>query len=260
MLGLTKREITRRFDEIVEFAELAGLHRRAGEDVLLRHVHAPRVRRGDPRRSRRAARGRSAGRRRRGLHAQVPRQVRRVPPARQDDPARHALARPGRAVLRRGALDRRGRRRGRTAIRGAWSAPTSPTSKRPRKPRWPARTSARWNQAGTAPAPEVTVADPVDGRRGAGRHVPRDRRPMGIARDRDHRRHARRDGRPGRPRVPHRRCDDHPAGRVGRRADDRLRVRRRRSSTRTASAATAPTPGSRSWPRAASRARAKCGS
>ena len=52
MLGLTKREITRRFDEIVDFAELRGLHRRAGEDLLVGHVHAPRLRGGDPRRSR----------------------------------------------------------------------------------------------------------------------------------------------------------------------------------------------------------------
>ncbi len=43
MLGLTKREIEKRFDEIVDFAELARVHRRAGEDLLVGHVHAPRV-------------------------------------------------------------------------------------------------------------------------------------------------------------------------------------------------------------------------
>ena len=82
-----------------------GLHRRAGQDVLVRHVHAARLRGGDSRRSRRAPGGRSAGGRRRGLHAQVPRQVRGVQAPRQDDPPRDPLARPGRALLRRGALD-----------------------------------------------------------------------------------------------------------------------------------------------------------
>ena len=107
MLGLSKKEITRRFDEIVRVRRARGLHRRAGEDLLVRHVHAPRVRGGDPRRSRRAARRRGAGGGRRGLHPQVPRQVRRLPAPRQDDPARHAFARAGRALLRRGALARR---------------------------------------------------------------------------------------------------------------------------------------------------------
>ena len=93
MLGLIEardRAALRR-DRRVRRAE--GVHRRAGEDLLVRHVHASRLRGGDPRRSRRAARRRGARRRRRGLHAQVPRQVRRVQAPRQDDPARHALAR-----------------------------------------------------------------------------------------------------------------------------------------------------------------------
>ena len=36
-----------RFDEIVDFAELRGVHRRAGQDLLVRHVHAARLRRRD---------------------------------------------------------------------------------------------------------------------------------------------------------------------------------------------------------------------
>ena len=124
MLGLSKREIEKRFDEIVEFAETAGLHRRAGEDLLLGHVHAARVRRGDPRRPRGAAGRRGARGRRRGLHAQVPRQVRRVQAARQDHPARHALAGPGRTVLRRGGLARRRPRSAPRAIPSASSART----------------------------------------------------------------------------------------------------------------------------------------
>ena len=97
----------------------AGLHRRAGEDVFVRHVHAPRLRRGGARRSRSAARRRSAGGRRPGLHAQVPRQVRGVPAAQQVDPAGDALARPGREVLRHRALarSRRHQRRRRSQAR-----------------------------------------------------------------------------------------------------------------------------------------------
>ncbi len=65
MLGLSKKEITKRFDEIVALRRARGLHRRAGEDLFLGHVHAPRLRRGDPRRSGRAAGRRGACRRRR---------------------------------------------------------------------------------------------------------------------------------------------------------------------------------------------------
>ena len=76
MLGLTKREVSEALRRDRRVRRAAGLHRRAGEDVLVRHVHAPRLRRRDQRRSGRAAGGRSAGGRRRRLHAQVPRQVR----------------------------------------------------------------------------------------------------------------------------------------------------------------------------------------
>ena len=43
MLGLTRREVEERFDEIVAFAELERVHRRAGQDLLVGHVHAPRA-------------------------------------------------------------------------------------------------------------------------------------------------------------------------------------------------------------------------
>ena len=60
-----------------------GLHRRAGQDLLVGDVHAARLRRRDPRRPRRAARRRSARRRRPGLHREVPGQVCRVPSPQQ---------------------------------------------------------------------------------------------------------------------------------------------------------------------------------
>ena len=124
MLGLTKREVTRRFDEIVEFAELqqfidapvktysSGMYMRLGfavaihvdPDVLLvDEVLAV----GDE-----------------GLHPQVPRQVRRVQAARQDDPAGDAFAQSGRAVLRRSAVARQRQGARARAIRSASSART----------------------------------------------------------------------------------------------------------------------------------------
>ena len=73
ILGMTRREITRKFDEIVEFSGVEQVHRHAGQALLERHVRAARVlgrrapRAGDP------ARRRGAGRRRRGVPAPVPR-------------------------------------------------------------------------------------------------------------------------------------------------------------------------------------------
>ena len=99
MLGLSKREIAARFDEIVSVCRARGLHRRAGQDLFVGHVHAARLRRRDQCRSRRAARRRGAGGWRSGVHAQVPRQVRRVPPPRPDRSDRHAFTRHGDALL-----------------------------------------------------------------------------------------------------------------------------------------------------------------
>ena len=121
-----------------------AVHRRAGQDLLVGHVHAARVRRGDPRRPRRAAGRRGARGRRRGLHPQVPRQVRRVQAPRQDHPARHPLARPGRALLRRGAVARRRPPQGPRRSRAASSAPTSPTS--------------RWRRKRSSPAADAKAA------------------------------------------------------------------------------------------------------
>ena len=142
MLGLSRKEIARRFDEIVEFAELeefidapvktysSGMYMRLGfavaihvdPDVLLvDEVLAV----GDEGFTHKCL-DKFAEFRRRG----------------QDHPARHALARAGGALLRRGALDRRGPD-ARTATRGASSAHTSPTSSRARKRHWPPGTPAR---------------------------------------------------------------------------------------------------------------------
>ena len=60
MLGLTKKEIARRFDEIVEFAELQEFIDAPVKTVLVGDVHAFGICGGHPRRSRRAAGGRSA--------------------------------------------------------------------------------------------------------------------------------------------------------------------------------------------------------
>ncbi|PYR49379.1 MAG: hypothetical protein DMF89_13065 [Acidobacteria bacterium] len=86
MLGLSKREIEQRFDEIVDF-------------LLVGHVHAAGICRSHPRGARGPARGRGPCRRRRRVHAQVPGQVRGIPAARTNDSARHPLARARGALL-----------------------------------------------------------------------------------------------------------------------------------------------------------------
>ena len=127
MLGLTKREIEKRFDEIVEFAELAdfidepvktyssGMYMRLGfsvainvdPDVLLvDEVLAV----GDEGFTHKCL-DKFADFKRRGKHR----------------PARHAFAGPGRAVLRRSDLARRRPQAGRRRSRSASSTPTWPT-------------------------------------------------------------------------------------------------------------------------------------
>jgi hypothetical protein len=84
MLGMTKREIQQRFDEIVEFAELTEFIDAPVKTYSSGMYMRPRLRGGDPRRSRRPARRRVLAVGDEGFTAQVPRQVRRVQAAQQD--------------------------------------------------------------------------------------------------------------------------------------------------------------------------------
>ena len=70
---LARARSTRIFDDIVEFAELDGVHRQAGEALLVGHVRPARLRGRDQRRARHPAGRRGAVGRRRGVPAQVPR-------------------------------------------------------------------------------------------------------------------------------------------------------------------------------------------
>ena len=108
ILGMKRREIMRKFDEIVEFAGVERVPRHAGQALLQRHVRAAGVRRGRAPRAGDPARRRGAGGRRRRVPAQVPRQDarrrRRGPdgPLRQPQPRRRAAAVQPRPAARRG--------------------------------------------------------------------------------------------------------------------------------------------------------------
>ena len=173
----------------------AGVHRRASEDVFIRDVHASRLCRRHPRRSRRPAGRRGARRRRRGVHAQVPRQVRRVQASREDDPAGDPLARSRRALLRRGAVARCRTDRGPGDPKRSW-APTSPTSSSAKSGSWrrpmPERGSGRRRSCRPRSGVRRAARQPHRDRDRAGGHVPGRRRTLGIARGRDHRGRARR--------------------------------------------------------------------
>ena len=162
MLGLTKKEVERRFDEIVEFAEMqdfidapvktysSGMYMRLGfavaihvdPDVLLvDEVLAV----GDEGFTHKCLDKFAEFRRRE-----------------QDDPAGDALARPGREVLRRGAVARQGPDARPRAIPSAWWRRTSSTSRRPRK--WSCRRRNRRACAATAsgaPARRPTPGRPT---------------------------------------------------------------------------------------------------
>ncbi len=76
------------------------VHRHAGAALLVGHVRAARLRGRRERRPRHPPRRRSAGRRRRGVPAQVHRAGQAVPKRRPHDPVRHARGRPRAQDLR----------------------------------------------------------------------------------------------------------------------------------------------------------------
>ncbi len=159
MLGLSKREVAARFDDIVALRRDRRVHRRAGEDVFVRHVHAARLRRGDARRPGRAAGGRSAGRRRRGVHAQVPGPFRRAEAPAEDDRAGDAHARSGDAAVRRGAVARRTAACAPRATPSAWWTPTCWTWRRAKMPAPGVAAQRRRRRPATTPEDMTTAAE-----------------------------------------------------------------------------------------------------
>jgi lipopolysaccharide transport system ATP-binding protein len=79
ILGLTPSQVRERLPGHPRILRARHVPRPAGEDVLLGHVHAPRVLGGRQRRSRHPGHRRGAGRRRRALSEEVHRQDPRVP-------------------------------------------------------------------------------------------------------------------------------------------------------------------------------------
>ena len=71
ILGMGRREITRKMPEIVDFAGVGNVHRHARQALLERHVRAARVLRRRPPRARDPARRRGALGRRRGVPAAI---------------------------------------------------------------------------------------------------------------------------------------------------------------------------------------------
>ncbi len=118
MLGLTKKEITQKFDGDRPFRRTRGLHRGPGQDVFLGDVHAARVHYRHQRQSRGAARRRSPGRRRRGLRSQVPRPDRRFPPPEKNHPVRQPRPVHGLQNLQPRRLDQR------TEKSRCWASPS----------------------------------------------------------------------------------------------------------------------------------------
>ena len=117
VLGLSRKQIERRYDGDRGVLRPRRLHGGAGQELLLGDVRAPGVRGGDQHRSRRAAGRRGARRGGRGLRPPLPAADRGVPRLRQDPAAGQPFARP--------------RRRGsatacsgwRTAVSAWWGSP-----------------------------------------------------------------------------------------------------------------------------------------
>ena len=77
MLGLSPREARKRYESVIEFAELRGVQGPQAQELLLGHARAARVLGRDPGRRRHPADRRGARRRRRRLPAEVLRRVQR---------------------------------------------------------------------------------------------------------------------------------------------------------------------------------------
>ena len=246
MLGLTKREIAAPLRRDRRVRRAAGVHRRAGEDLLVRHVHAARLRRRDPRRSRRAARRRSARGRRRGLHAQVPRQVRASSSAaarRSCSSRTRSASSSGSATRRCGSTPAEKRARGRSEARrrrvrhrrraAGRAVPRGERRQGAGSRRGGAAGRARRGRRSTPATRRRTCSQAAEGRWGSGDveitdvRAPRRARPAGA-------------------RVSHRRAADAPLRRARRAAGRRLRVRRRHLQRRRRLRATARTRTSRS--------------
>ena len=119
ILGMAQRDIEQPLRRDRRLRRAGGVHRRAGEALLVGHVRAPRLRRRHQRRARRAARRRGAVGRRRGVPAEVPRAGAGLPARRPHDHLRVARRRPRAPDLRPGdgARPRRARHRRRSRRR-----------------------------------------------------------------------------------------------------------------------------------------------
>ena len=207
-----------------------AVHRQPGQVLLVGDVRPAGVRRGRQRRPRHPRRGRGAGRRRRGVLAQVHGEDQGVPGRRPDDPLRHPLLGPGppdlrlRRRLELGGHDRLGPRCRRRA-----HLPRAPQRHRARDRGRPRIESVWRHRCCTGPSPisSVEVEHPGLGSRSYLLPVGAADRARGLRSDRTGRRRCLRPGdlRPGRQtdlRLGHR--DPRPA----------LRRPRRRRARRSA--------------------------